>query len=322
MDEQDIRALITGNPTALAHAVVGDAWSQLILREAFYGVRRFTDWHSHLGVPRSVLSQRLERLQTIGIFKTFVPEGKKRAEYILTPMGLDLIGVALMQGQWEHKHAPTPMQRRYSLQFYDAKTGSQIEPVVLDSAGGEPIASDNVDYRPGSGLITRDPPPQRRLSGPRASTERPIIERSVEIIGDYWAWSIVGCAFFRMRRFDEMLEATGMAPNILSDRLNRLTEQGIFHRDQYHANRLRYDYRLTKAGLDLHPIVMAMHGWSERWLCNFDNPPLMLVARDSGRRITPVVCAQETGKPVSAKRLRWRLEAPSRGKSRTVFNTA
>lgn len=100
----NMRALVTGNPVALAHAAVGDGWSQLILREAFYSTRRFSDWGSALKIPRSVLSARLTRLCDTGLLRLTTPTGRKRAEYRLTAMGRDLFGTALMQGLWERNH--------------------------------------------------------------------------------------------------------------------------------------------------------------------------------------------------------------------------
>lgn len=309
------RALVTGNPVALAHAVFGDAWSQLILREAFFGVRRFSDWSDSLGIPRSVLSQRLTQLCDVGIMAAVIPAGRKRAEYVLTPMGLDLFGAALIQGQWEQKFAPSPMQERYSLAFFNTMTGDIIDPVVLDREEGKPIAINDVGYILSPDLKEQAKPPLRRMATVRVQLERPMIERSVSIIGDYWTWSIVACAFLRIRRFDAMLEATGMAPNLLSDRLARLVEFGLLKKAQYQSSPARYEYRLTDVGLALHPLVLSIHGWSERWLCNFDDPPVRLIRRSTGERITPVVCDRTTGKIIRAKRTGWRMEGarPKRG---------
>lgn len=308
------RALVTGNPVALAHAVFGDSWSQLILREAFFGVRRFSDWSESLGIPRSVLSQRLTQLCDVGILASIIPVGRKRAEYVLTPMGLDLFGAALIQGQWERKFAPSPMQERYSLTFFNTLTGDIVEPVVLDREEGRPIAINDVAYVLGPDLRERAAPPLRRTATARVQLERPMIERSVSIIGDYWTWSIVACAFLRVRRFDAMLEATGMAPNLLSDRLARLVESGLLKKAQYQSSPARYEYRLTEVGLALHPLVLAIHGWSERWLCHFDDPPVRLIRRSTGERITPVVCDRTTGKALRAKKTGWRMEAPVRAR--------
>ena len=45
-----------------ALTILGDAWTLLILRSAFHGTRRFSDWQGELGVPKAVLSNRLDRL--------------------------------------------------------------------------------------------------------------------------------------------------------------------------------------------------------------------------------------------------------------------
>lgn len=304
------RALVTGNPVALAHAAIGDAWTQLILREAFYRVRRFSDWSRNLGIPRSLLASRLQRLCDIGIMVAEAPPGMKRAEYRLTPMGLDLFGAALIQSQWERRHAPSSLQQRYSLTFYDLRTERAIEPCVLDRPYGSKIDPIDVDYLIGPNLQAGQTPPHRRWSTQRHFTDRPFLERSIDITGDYWSWAVVACAFLRIRRFDDMSDATGMAPNVLSDRLSRLVEASILKRRQYQDNPPRSEYRLTQTGLDLHPLVMAMHGWAERWLCDFDNPPLMLVRRASRARITPVVCDLLTGEPLQARWTRWRMEQP------------
>src|SRR6516162_8127484 len=46
-------------PIARSLEIVGERWTLLIVRDAFYGVRRFSDFHSHLGIPKAVLAERL-----------------------------------------------------------------------------------------------------------------------------------------------------------------------------------------------------------------------------------------------------------------------
>jgi DNA-binding HxlR family transcriptional regulator len=178
-------------------------------------------------------------------------------------------------------------------------------PVVLDGPFGRPIDPHDVVYVAKPTLKAQPTPSLRRMSASPISTTRPTIHRSVEIVGDYWSWAVVGCAFLRIRRFDEMLEATGMAPNVLSDRLARLGAAGVVRRTQYCDSPPRYEYRLTRAGLALHPMVMAMHGWSERWLCGIDNSPVELYRRGAGTRMIPVVCDAQTGRPIRAYDVRW-----------------
>jgi DNA-binding HxlR family transcriptional regulator len=60
-----------GEDCALARAleIVGERWTLLIVRDAFYGVRRFSDFRDHLGIPRAVLTDRLNLLVEQGILE-------------------------------------------------------------------------------------------------------------------------------------------------------------------------------------------------------------------------------------------------------------
>ena len=297
-----------GNPVGRASALVGDSSTQLILREAFHGVRRFSDWWTNLKLPRTVLAARLQHLTAAGLLRQ-ASTGGRRLEYRLTDMGLDLYGTSLMQGQWERLHAPSPLQERYALSFYDKTSGRQVRPALLSRPFGFPVDPRRVAYVPGPGLIPQPPPPYRRRRAGPGVASRPMIERSVEIVGDYWSWAVLSAAFFRVRRFDDFVEATGMATNVLADRLSRLVEAGVLIRTPYKDVQARLEYRLSPAGLDLYPMVLALFGWSERWLCDPENPPLKLFDRLNGERITPIVCDLETGRPIEARQTRWAVEA-------------
>ena len=309
MSQTDIRALIMGNPVARAFAISGDAWTQLILREAFYGVRRFSVWRERLGAPRSVLADRLQRLTAAGLLRMEpVVEGGARLAYRLTPMGLDMFGVALMQGQWERKWARSPLQDRYALKFFDRTTGDQVIPIVLGREHGRPFATSEVQWKVVGEMVPIAPPTSRRRRSQPLETDRPIIDRSTEIMGDYWSWAVVSAAYFRLRRFDEIHAALGVATNILADRLSRLVLHGILVRTPYQDAPLRYEYRLTEAGRDMYPIVLAMHGWSERWLYPDAPPPMRLVDRETGEFLTPVVCDHNTGKRLDPRAIRWEMD--------------
>lgn len=123
-----------GNPVARAFAITGDAWTQLILREAFYGVRRFGVWRERLGTPRSVLTDRLQKLVAAGLLSQEQVATGTRTEYRLTEMGLDMFGVAVVQGQWEKVWAQSPLQERYAIAFFDRETGRRLKPAVLTRA--------------------------------------------------------------------------------------------------------------------------------------------------------------------------------------------
>jgi DNA-binding HxlR family transcriptional regulator len=298
-----------GNPVARAYGLTGDAWTQLILREAFYGVRRFSGWRERLGTPRSVLTDRLNKLVTGGLLERRGTGEGVRTEYRLTEMGIDMFGVAVMQGQWERNWAHSPLQERYAIAFLDRETGRRLRPAVLCRPGGREIDPDDVDWRPGPGLTRIAGPTSRRRRSEPKETDRPIIDRSTEIMGDYWSWSVLSAAYFRLRRFDEIHAALGVATNILADRLTRLVHYGVLKKIVYQTAPVRHEYRLTQAGLGLYPVVLAMHGWAERWMLDEGEAPVTLIRRSTREEIHPVVCDLGTGEPLQARRLRWEVEA-------------
>jgi DNA-binding HxlR family transcriptional regulator len=75
-----------GQECALASTleVLGERWTLLIVRDAFFGVRRYSDWVARLDIPRAVLSERLRGLVASGILR------KADGEYELTAAGAEL----------------------------------------------------------------------------------------------------------------------------------------------------------------------------------------------------------------------------------------
>jgi len=97
-------------------AVVGEKWSLLVLREAFFGVRRFADFQRVLGAPKAVLSDRLATLVERGVL-TRVPYqadgARQRHEYRLTPKGRDLYPTLVALMQWGDTYladGPAPLE--------------------------------------------------------------------------------------------------------------------------------------------------------------------------------------------------------------------
>jgi len=77
------------------------------------------------------------------------------------------------------------------------------------------------------------------------------IARTLELVGERWSLLIIRDAFLGRRRFDEFRDSLGIASNVLTDRLNRLVEQGIFERVLYSERPERFEYRLTEKGAEL-----------------------------------------------------------------------
>jgi DNA-binding HxlR family transcriptional regulator len=73
-------------PIARTLEIVGERWTLLVVRDAFYGVRRFSDFRAHLDIPKAVLADRLSLLVDEGVLVK-VAGGRGRDEYTLSPKG-------------------------------------------------------------------------------------------------------------------------------------------------------------------------------------------------------------------------------------------
>lgn len=117
--------------------VVGDPWTLLIVREAFFGTTRFDDFQRNLTIPRATLSARLATLVEHGILdRRSEPDAPGRPVYEITEKGraLSPVMVALMQwgDQWSGIGEPP-------VTLVDRDTGEAIEPAYIDRATGTPL---------------------------------------------------------------------------------------------------------------------------------------------------------------------------------------
>ena len=112
------------------------------------------------------------------------------------------------------------------------------------------------------------------------------IARALEVVGERWTLLIIRDVFLGLHRFDEFQESLGIARNVLTDRLNRLVEEGILERVQYSERPPRFEYRLTKTGRELNVALTALRQWGDAHLS--EKPPRLL-RRKADRK--PVVAA-------------------------------
>lgn len=91
--------------------VVGEKWTLLVLREAFYGARRFEDFHRHVGCARNILSERLATLVEHGLMRRepYRESGQRqRHEYRLTEKGQELLPTLIALMHWGDRWEPDP----------------------------------------------------------------------------------------------------------------------------------------------------------------------------------------------------------------------
>lgn len=128
--------------------IIGERWTLLILRDAFFGAKRFQQFQSNLGIARNILSVRLQRLVEEGILEKRPGEGEHH-EYVLTSKGLDLQPVLLAMTHWGDLYEPHPQGAR--VVFVERATGKPIRPMSATSRDGRPLKPREVKAVPGPG---------------------------------------------------------------------------------------------------------------------------------------------------------------------------
>jgi len=129
------------------------------------------------------------------------------------------------------------------------------------------------------------------------------VARSVARVGDEWSVLILRDALYGLTRFDEFQKSLGIAPNILTRRLNSLVEDGMLERVQYSEHPPRFEYRLTPAGRDFRTVVLAMVAWGNRHLAD-EGHSLLIVDAKTGEAADPILVDAKSGRPLTTPEFR------------------
>ena len=118
------------------------------------------------------------------------------------------------------------------------------------------------------------------------------LARGLDMIGDWWSPLIIRDLFLNITRFDELVEDLGISRNLLTRRLKFLVTNGVIERVSYQQRPVRYAYRLTEAGRDLIPAILALSAWGDRWARPREGSPILFVHQSCGHLFEPkVVCS-------------------------------
>jgi DNA-binding HxlR family transcriptional regulator len=256
---------------------LGDAWTLRILRNAFRGQRRHSDFLGALGVSRAVLSDRLAKLTAAGVLERRLSDGAY-PQYWLSESGLDLWSLFLAMWQWESDwgtaqdpdswapdlprpqlrhagcgHAMRPDLRcqccKARVSPFETRAWPQAHAAELQTSTATAIAPSL--FRRARGNVAGQGP------------ARPA-QRLIRVIGDRWNSAVVAAAFRGTRQFARFEAELRIAPGQLSTRLQELQALDILRAQTYAGSRLQY--RLTRAGIALFPITLELMRWGQRWL--------------------------------------------------------
>ena len=148
--------------------VVGEKWTLLVLREAFYGVRRFDDFHTALGCARNLLAARLKTLVAHAILERVAytdERGRGRYEYRLTDKGRDLFPAVAALMQWGDRW--TADTSGPAVQLLHRDCGEPVAVELTCGAGHVDLGARDITPVPGPGAIavTDGQSPQPAMRG-------------------------------------------------------------------------------------------------------------------------------------------------------------
>lgn len=143
---------------ARALELVGERWTLLIVRDAFYGVRRYNDFLMHLAMPRAVLSTRLRTLTDAGVLEAVrYQDAPPRDEYVLTAKGSQLWPAVYALAMWGEQHYGAEGGRRRD--FRHAECAARLDQAGRCPACDVNVPPQDVEMRPGpgAGSVPQDP---------------------------------------------------------------------------------------------------------------------------------------------------------------------
>src|SRR3954454_14862205 len=129
------------------------------------------------------------------------------------------------------------------------------------------------------------------------STMQCPIARGLEHVGEWWSILILRDAFRGVTRFDGFSESLGIAPNMLTRRLNALVEAGLLERRRYSERPPRDEYVLTERGRDFRPVLVALLAWGNRHFAP-EGASVLLVHARTGVEADPVLVDRASGRPL------------------------
>jgi len=140
------------------------------------------------------------------------------------------------------------------------------------------------------------------------------IARSLAVLGDRWTLMIIRDAFFGVRRFEAFQASLRISRTSLSERLQTLVDARVLERIAYSERPVRYEYRLTRRGKELHDVMLLLARWGNSIA---EAPITETVHATCGHVLTPVLTCADCGEPVRPRDVRVRRLAQPQTSSGT-----
>lgn len=126
------------------------------------------------------------------------------------------------------------------------------------------------------------------------------MSRALDVIGDWWTPLIIRDLFIGVARFGQLVADLGISRNLLTERLKLLEENKLVSRLAYSNKPIRFEYRLTEAGADLVPVLMALTAWGDKWVRPEEGQPILFRHHTCGHIFEPQICCPHCDTKVRA----------------------
>src|SRR6202165_4121885 len=141
-------------PIARSLDAIGDWWSLLIIRDAFLGIRRFSEFQKNIGLAKNILTVRLRTLVDQGILKTApASDGSAYQEYVLTAKGRGVFPVLVALRQWSEEFSGEA--EGFATRLVDRNKGRPVRKLELRSRDGRLLGDGDTELRPNPGVQNR-----------------------------------------------------------------------------------------------------------------------------------------------------------------------
>jgi len=126
------------------------------------------------------------------------------------------------------------------------------------------------------------------------------VARTLSMVGDRWTMLILRDCFLGVTRFSDFQKSLGITKHRLSDRLTKLVDSEILKKQVYDTNYGRYEYKLTKKGFELYPVMMSLVAWGDKWATDDDGVPLKYIHKPCGNKMSVATLCKHCDEPVTA----------------------
>ena len=133
------------------------------------------------------------------------------------------------------------------------------------------------------------------------------VARALSVVGERWTMLIVRDAFLGTRRFDQFQRNLGVTRHRLSERLGKLVDHGVLVKVPYQERPVRYEYRLTRKGLGLYPVLMSLSRWGDEWMDAGEGAPIVYIHQRCGQQTEATLTCSECGDPLRPEEVRPQL---------------